>query len=163
VISKMKIDIGCGNITQRKKGYTGIDVNPDYQPDILHDCNEGLPFSDNEIEAISSDNSLEHFWNHVFVLQECYRVLKPGGILELVLPNTQYFPILVVGFFTDIMKFWNWYMNLSFKKERTIHITLWTKHTAEIVLRSLGFEILETKGFHLAKEFYIKAAKPASS
>ncbi len=156
----MKIDLGCGNINQKRRGYIGLDVNPKYQPDILHDCNEGLPFENNSIETIYSDNSLEHLWNPVFVLQECYRVLIPGGTLELVLPNTQYLPLLLIGFFTDIMGFWNWYMNLSFKKERTIHITLWTKETAKLILEHLGFEILEAKGLHLAKEFYIKAIKP---
>ena len=140
----MRLDIGCGKPEQKKNGYLGIDVNPDYMPDILYDCNLGLPHIDKSIDAINMDNSLEHFWNPVFILQECKRILKNGGIIEIILPNCQFLPFLIVGWFTDILSFWNWWMNRSFKKERSIHYTLWTKETANLLLNSLGFEICDS-------------------
>ena len=67
-----RIDIGCGMTHQKYSNCIGIDVNPKYNADILHNCDEGLPFDDNSISFINSDNSY-------FVLSECYRVLVNGG------------------------------------------------------------------------------------
>jgi len=54
-----------------------------------HDVAKGLPFTDNEVDYIYSSHMLEHLSRNKadFVLKECYRVLKSGGVLRLVLPD----------------------------------------------------------------------------
>ena len=151
----MRLDLGCG--TNTKEGYVGLDRNENYKPDIIYDINDGLYF--NDVEAIWIDNSLEHFRNPYFVLSECWGALKEEGILEIIIPNYQWFPFLVIGWFIDIHKFWNWWMTLPFKKERTIHYSLWTPYTLRLVLKTLGFKIEKTKGSYLSKEYYVKAKK----
>jgi ubiquinone/menaquinone biosynthesis C-methylase UbiE len=54
-------------------------------------CNaeiEALPWGDNFFDAVVCSQALEHFTHsHLFAVREMHRVLKPGGILELDVPN----------------------------------------------------------------------------
>ena len=154
-----RIDIGCGRPNEKYKDCFGIDINDNYQPDLLHNCEVGIPFSDASLEFINSDNSLEHFLNPYFVLQECYRVLKSGGRMRLVVPNAQYFPLVIVNIFFDLSKFWSWYMNLSFKKGRSVHYTNYTKFLIEIFVKEVGFEIIKVKGRLYSKEIFLELKK----
>jgi predicted SAM-dependent methyltransferase len=54
-----------------------------------HDLTRGLPWMDGSAEAIYSSHMLEHFDRHeaVGLLNECRRVLQPGGVLRLALPD----------------------------------------------------------------------------
>lgn len=47
----------------------------------------GLPFPENSIESIVSHHAMEHIGDgFVFLMDECYRVLRPGGILRIITP-----------------------------------------------------------------------------
>jgi len=50
---------------------------------------KSFPFPDGSVEAIYSSHMLEHlyFSDAQAVLRECHRVLQPGGVLRLALPN----------------------------------------------------------------------------
>lgn len=54
-----------------------------------HDVAKGLPFKDSEVDYIYSSHMLEHLSRDKadFVLRECYRALKSGGVLRLVVPD----------------------------------------------------------------------------
>ena len=147
-----RIDIGCGMPHQKYTNCTGIDINSDYNPDILHNCDEGLPFDDDSLIFINSDNSLEHFKNPYFVLKECFRVLKKDGELRLVVPNCQWFPLLFVNLIIDLDWFWHQWMNVPFKKGRGIHWTLYTRFLITKVVQDIGFNIKKRKGFIFSKE-----------
>lgn len=46
-----------------------------------------LPFPDGSIESIISHHFMEHLWlGFVPLMDECHRVLKPGGILRIIVP-----------------------------------------------------------------------------
>jgi SAM-dependent methyltransferase len=51
-----------------------------------------LPYADNSVEAIYSSHTLQHLYlgEAERVLSECARVLRPGGILRLALPDVEY-------------------------------------------------------------------------
>jgi predicted SAM-dependent methyltransferase len=147
-----RVDIGCGKPSQKYKGCFGIDLNPEYKPDLLHNCDDGFPFPNNSLKFVNSDNSLEHFRNPFFVLKECHRALKKGGKMRLVVPNCQYFPLIFINMVMDLNWFWHWYMNLPFKKGRSYHFTLYTKHLIKMVATDIGFRIKEEKGWLYSKE-----------
>jgi len=58
----------------------------------VYDCRKHLPFDDNSVRYIFS----EHFFEHVdyceevpFFLSDCYRVLQPGGVIRIIVPDTE--------------------------------------------------------------------------
>jgi SAM-dependent methyltransferase len=49
-----------------------------------------LPFHDNALDYVASSHVLQYAANPVAALAECHRVLKPGGILYLVVPDRRF-------------------------------------------------------------------------
>lgn len=81
----LKLDLGCGN--SKTEGFVGINIVPGNGVDVIHDIDKGLPYSDNEVDYIKAHYLFEHLINPQFVMGECWRVLKMGGGLELILPH----------------------------------------------------------------------------
>lgn len=48
---------------------------------------EALPFPDHSFDIVSSADVIEHVQDVSRVLSECYRVLKPNGVLVMAMPN----------------------------------------------------------------------------
>jgi len=87
--TKIKLNIGCGT---KKMGddYTNIDIDPKCKPDLLCDVTEGLPYDDNSVDVVRAFDFLEHIpiGKTIFVVDEIWRVLKPGGEFEHFTPST---------------------------------------------------------------------------
>lgn len=49
-----------------------------------------LPFRDNSLNYVASSHVLEHVGNPVLALEEWCRVLRPGGIIYVVVPDKRY-------------------------------------------------------------------------
>ena len=155
-----RVDIGCGAPEQRFRDCYGVDVNPDYEPDLVWDCNKGLPFADDSLDFINSDNSLEHLWHPAFVLQECYRCLRPGGGMRLIVPNLHYLPTTLLALVYDVDRYFYWYMRLPHKRARGVHQALFTKSLTRRMCKAAGFEIVSSKGFLYSKELAFELRKP---
>jgi SAM-dependent methyltransferase len=56
---------------------------------MLHDLRKKLPFGDNTVDCIYTSHTLEHLnkADGYQMLSESYRVLKPNGILRVVVPD----------------------------------------------------------------------------
>jgi SAM-dependent methyltransferase len=56
---------------------------------LVHDLTKPLPFETNRISAIYGSHVLEHLYHADAqrLLAECKRVLKPGGVIRLVVPD----------------------------------------------------------------------------
>ena len=82
----MKLNIGGGDWAQT--GYTNVDINPKYA-DICLDLEKGLypQFEENSIDALFSRHCLEHITNLIPLMQDCYKILKPGGLFEIIVPS----------------------------------------------------------------------------
>src|SRR4051812_3682116 len=61
-------------------------------PDVsLSNCNiYALPYPDNSFDGVILSEILEHIDNDVAGLKEIYRVLKPGGVVAITVPNADY-------------------------------------------------------------------------
>lgn len=154
-----QLDIGCGSPKERREGCLGIDINPSCQPDLLWDCDRGLPFADGTLTFINSDNSLEHFKHPYRVLEECHRCLVEGGTMRLVVPNVQYLPTLLLAFVCDIDRYFHWYMRLPHKRERGVHYMLFTGHLVERMATEIGFKVRRSRGFLYSKEISFELEK----
>lgn len=68
-----------------------LDINPAVRPDIIGSITDLSAVPDQSVEAIYSSHNLEHVYAHEvpIALAEFFRVLKPGGIAILTLPDIQ--------------------------------------------------------------------------
>lgn len=83
----MKIQLGGGEI--KLEGYTNIDILALLSVDIVHDLNTGIPLEDNSVEEVYADNCLEHLKDTCFIMEEIYRVCKPGAKVFIAVPYAQ--------------------------------------------------------------------------
>jgi len=82
-----KVYLGAGK--DHQAGYINVDIFPFEGIDIVADVTKGLPFKDNEMDYVFSQDFMEHLppESKVFVINEIWRVLRPGGIMEHLIPN----------------------------------------------------------------------------
>ena len=91
--SELKLHLGCGSDV--RPGWVNLDLAPAHlEPTpnalfIAYDLRLDLPLRDNCCRLVYSSHFLEHLDLHhgVQMLRECHRVLRPGGVLRLCLPN----------------------------------------------------------------------------
>jgi SAM-dependent methyltransferase len=80
----LKLNLGCGY--SRYPGWTGVDISPDAEPQVLSDV-RSLPFEDESADEVYASHVLEHFSYDEPVLEEWWRVLKPGGRITVIVPD----------------------------------------------------------------------------
>ena len=53
------------------------------------DLSKGIPFNDDEVDGIFASHFIEHLTpqESILFLKECHRVLKPGGVLRVSVPD----------------------------------------------------------------------------
>jgi predicted O-linked N-acetylglucosamine transferase (SPINDLY family)/predicted SAM-dependent methyltransferase/GT2 family glycosyltransferase len=85
-----KLHIGCGhNIFP---GWVNIDIEANSPGvDLICDIRNELPFNDGSCSLIYNEHVLEHLTveEGVFFLKECRRVLQPGGVLRIAMPDLE--------------------------------------------------------------------------
>lgn len=81
------LEIGPG--MRRLVGFETLNVVADGDVDYIYDAAKKLPFKDNTFDLIYASNILEHipWYQTEKVLSEWVRVLKPGGALEIWVPD----------------------------------------------------------------------------
>ena len=69
--------------------FIGLALNPAHDREIAHDLTAPLPFADGAIAKVQAQDVLEHLPIEKVpaVLDEIYRVLKPGGVFRLSVPD----------------------------------------------------------------------------
>lgn len=84
------INIELGESQKRLEGWTTVDLNEASDICLNLSCFP-LPFPENCISQIYSSHVLEHlFYGEMTeLLSECYRILKPGGIFKVAVPNAR--------------------------------------------------------------------------
>ncbi len=83
------ICLELGPSSRRMEGWTGVDLNDEC--DIHHDLLNPLPFPDDRVAEIYSPHVLEHFHypDIAKLLAECNRILKPGGVFKVAVPDSR--------------------------------------------------------------------------
>lgn len=82
------VDLGCG--TRKHDGCFGVDVTQYEGVDHVQDLRfTPLPFVDNQLAAVYSSHFQEHltFDENIYIFNEVYRCLKPGGIFDVIVPH----------------------------------------------------------------------------
>lgn len=83
------LNIGCG--ATNHPDWINLDVSPTDPNVLVADINNGLPFSSEFAVVCYSSHVLEHLDKAGArnLIAECFRVLKHGGVIRLVLPDLE--------------------------------------------------------------------------
>jgi len=122
----MLLDIGAGRgellRVAREDGWNvvGIETSPSFAEyaarysgaELIQKPLQECGFNANTFDAVVLGAVLEHLYNPTEVIQEIARILKPGGVLFIDVPNERglYF---IVGNFYNKLRLRNWVVNLA--------------------------------------------------
>ncbi|MEV4710681.1 methyltransferase domain-containing protein [Micromonospora sp. NPDC049374] len=79
------VDLGCG-ATKQWPGNLGLDIFPAPGVDAVADLSGSLPLADDSVDVLFAVHILEHLIDFLPLLDECHRVLRPGGVLHVMSP-----------------------------------------------------------------------------
>lgn len=80
----MKLNLGCSD--RHLPGHVNVDI---CEPaDVVADLNQCWPWEDSSIDEIMAHDIIEHLPNKIFTMNEAWRVLKPGGKFDVLVPTT---------------------------------------------------------------------------
>lgn len=85
----IKLNLGCAN--NILPDYINIDHQafPGYEDKVVvMNLENGIAYPDDYADVILASDVLEHLTNQIKIMNECWRVLKLGGILDILLPTT---------------------------------------------------------------------------
>jgi predicted SAM-dependent methyltransferase len=151
-----KLQLGCGLI--KKPGWVNTDIvsTPEARPDAILDLRRNLPFPDESCLEIYSNHVFEHLpypsvANHV--LKESLRILRPGGIFRVVVPDLdaflkKYFEVNDSGYMKWVFQTNNPSVFLKTRAE-TINVFFrqWGEHHFAYDFETLSKLLMEA-GFH---------------
>ena len=83
------LNFGCGGTWH--PDWTNLDASP-LSPDVVaHDLRRPFPFADATYDAVYGSHVLEHFEPAAGekLLRDCFRVLRPGGIIRIAVPDLE--------------------------------------------------------------------------
>ncbi|HWS87103.1 MAG TPA: methyltransferase domain-containing protein [Pyrinomonadaceae bacterium] len=83
------LNLGCG--LRFHPAWTNVDFVAGDPSVVAHDLRRGVPFGDEQFEVVYHSHVLEHFSKADAepFLKECRRVLKPGGVVRVAVPDLE--------------------------------------------------------------------------
>ncbi len=94
IVNNNNIYLYLGDMSIQRRIYTntnfiGLSLMVDNEYHIKHDVTKPFPLKDNTVDLIQSEDVMEHIeYNRLQqTINEIYRVLKPGGLFRLSMPD----------------------------------------------------------------------------
>lgn len=83
------LNVGCGR--RFHCDWVNVDLVPMSGSVIAYDVSNGLPFGDEHFDAVYHSHVLEHLSPESgrALIDECQRVLRPGGVIRVVVPDLE--------------------------------------------------------------------------
>jgi len=83
------LNLGCGSTFHPE--WVNVDVAPKPPHVLGYDLRHGVPFAENLFDVVYHSHVLEHFSRQdaASFLRECLRVLAPGGLLRVAVPDME--------------------------------------------------------------------------
>ena len=157
----IRLDIGCGPTVE--DGWIGVDPAGDGEA-VDRSPAWDLPYEDGTVDKIRCHHALEHFPPEMLdeTMAEWLRVLKPGGTVDVSVPDAAYVLQYLIDHPTD-----PWATIMVFGRKGypgDEHRTAWDRRRLENLFEFSGFEISPSPvlwdEFHQQESIYLMAAKP---
>jgi SAM-dependent methyltransferase len=98
IINNDKIFLYCGDLPEQRRKYSnmpfvGLSLKDESSfwniYHIQHDITKPMPLKDNTVDTVQSEDVMEHIEYNMLKksINEIYRVLKPGGLFRLSMPD----------------------------------------------------------------------------
>jgi len=84
VPNSLRLNLGCSDA--HVKGWTNVDLCP--PADEIADLSQRWPWNDSSVAEVKAWDVFEHLPSKLHTMNECHRVLKAGGKLDLFVPTT---------------------------------------------------------------------------
>lgn len=83
------LNLGCGH--RFHSSWTNVNFTVTGEGVLAHNLTQGIPFPDASFDVVYHSHLLEHFpkCSAELFLRECHRVLRPEGILRVVVPDLE--------------------------------------------------------------------------
>jgi predicted SAM-dependent methyltransferase len=145
----VKLDLGAGPLAHA--GFVAVDIE-------ATGTDLGIfpwDLADNSVSEILASHVLEHFDRHTgrAFLSECWRILQPGGVLRLAVPDFDVFADCIVSGDWRPVAGYKWTdANHFFGGDATEHRPHWRHKYAytfgllEHILRGIGFVMVTRRG-----------------
>ncbi len=166
------IDLGAGHDPPRQwpdhRTYT-LDIRPDIGVDYVQDL-RCLNLPDDHFDLVASSHTLEHIgrWDQEKVWLEMFRICKPGGKLEVMVPNLQWAAGHIVDghIDEDVMNvLYGAQEGHGYKRELNLHFFAYTPDIARWLAEMVGFTEIEIQTYkdrdELGFNLILTADKPA--
>lgn len=98
------LNLGCGSTFV--KGWTNIDFVSGSEHVTAHNLLQGIPYPDNTFDLVYHSHVLEHFPKSEApkFIAECYRVLKPGGIIRIAIPDLEQIALNYIRYLNEALE-----------------------------------------------------------
>ncbi|MEM1450912.1 MAG: methyltransferase domain-containing protein [Planctomycetota bacterium] len=142
-----RLHLGCG--PDRKEGWVNVDVNPQFQPDLVSSAHDLPMLADGSCEVIEAYHLFEHFTlkQARAALREWRRLLAPGGELRLELPNlTRCIELIgtdMGGHDLGMISLFGFPPEVDEQGEPQLHKWGWTPETLKAAMQEAGFDRVE--------------------
>lgn len=80
------LELGAGKHAAALPDRLCVDIEPSEGIDIVFDLNYGIPLPSESVHTIHSNQVLEHITNIIYLFNEMWRVLVPGGTMWHAVP-----------------------------------------------------------------------------
>lgn len=124
------LNLGCGDSAY---GTDRVDKRQTLTTTAVFDVEKGLRFPGETFDKIFTQNLFEHLRNPGCFLEECYRVLKPNGVIQLITDNAECTRFYWFGTHTG---------RYEKKHEGDKHYSIFTRSHLRAHFESAGFKVL---------------------
>jgi predicted SAM-dependent methyltransferase len=97
------LNLGCGGTFH--DDWINIDYVSTNSAVIAHDLRSGIPYPDNHFDVVYHSHVLEHFTklDGCKFINECFRILKPNGLLRVVVPDLEAIARQYLGALSEVL------------------------------------------------------------
>jgi len=111
-----KLQIGCQS--HPFDGWLNVDIEPKAAGIAYMDATKAFPLPENTFAYVYSEHMIEHISldDGLYMLKECYRIMKPGGVIRLVTPNLRFLMEFYTGAKSDTQAAYKEFSKRYFKQ-----------------------------------------------